>query len=153
LGGMLYMELWESLDLPRYYSWDIIKTRQASHGLTKTRQKSHWKIMFCRGGEKNTHFLDRWTCANGKEWSRGTNEVIVIELHMVGKMSMGLDIEILLKFSNVARELGSFIILFFFHFFSFLPFHHTFSYIYIYIYFFHHIFPFFSSLFFTPLEL
>jgi hypothetical protein len=55
----------------------------------------------------------------------GTSEVLVIVLHMVGKMSMGLDLEILLKSPNVARELGSFIIytfpppplLFFFLFF------------------------------------
>jgi hypothetical protein len=40
----------------------------------------------------------------------GTSEVLVIVLHMVGKMSMGLDLEILLKSPNVARELGSFII-------------------------------------------
>jgi hypothetical protein len=37
-----------------------------------------------RGREKYTH-LDRWTCANGKECSRGTKEVLVIGLHMVGK--------------------------------------------------------------------
>jgi hypothetical protein len=37
------------------------------------------------GKEKNTHTWDRWTCANGKEWSRGTKEVLVIGLHMVGK--------------------------------------------------------------------
>jgi hypothetical protein len=40
----------------------------------------------------------------------GTSEVLVIVLHMVGNMSMGLDLEILLKSPNVARELGSFII-------------------------------------------
>jgi hypothetical protein len=33
---------------------------------------------------------------------------------MVGKMSMGLDLEILLKFPNVAREPGSFITYIFF---------------------------------------
>jgi hypothetical protein len=82
---------WESLVLPRYYKWDVVKTRQASHGLTDTRQKGHWKIMLIREGkEKSTHTWDRWTCANGKEWSRGTKEVLVIRLHMVGKMSMDL---------------------------------------------------------------
>jgi hypothetical protein len=44
--------------LPRYYKWDVVKTRQPSHGLTDTRQKGHWKIMLCQGGgEKNTHTL------------------------------------------------------------------------------------------------
>jgi hypothetical protein len=89
---------WESLVLRRYYKWDVVKTRQASHGLTETRQKGHWKIMLYQGGgEKNTHTWDRWTCANGKEWSRCTKEVLVIGLHMVGKMSMDLlswDLEI-----------------------------------------------------------
>jgi hypothetical protein len=85
-GRLLYEALWESLVLPRYYKWDVVKTRQASHGLTETPQKGHWKIMLFQGGrEKNTHTWDRWTCANGKEWSRGTKEVIVIGLHMVGK--------------------------------------------------------------------
>jgi hypothetical protein len=71
-GGRLYMEIWGSLVLPRYCNWDIIKTRQASHVLTETRQKGHQKIMFHGGGRENTHFLDRWTCANGKgrhKWS------------------------------------------------------------------------------------
>jgi hypothetical protein len=48
----------KSLVLPRYYKGDVVKTRQASHGLTETRQKGHWKIMLCQGGgEKNTHTL------------------------------------------------------------------------------------------------
>jgi hypothetical protein len=35
----------------------LSKTRQSSHGLTKTHQKGHWKIMlFQGGGEKHTHF-------------------------------------------------------------------------------------------------
>jgi hypothetical protein len=51
------MELFgKVLLLPRYYKCDIVKTRQASHGLTETRQKGHWKIMLNQGGEeKNTH--------------------------------------------------------------------------------------------------
>jgi hypothetical protein len=82
----LYGAFWESLVLPRYYKWDVVKARQASHGLTKTRQKGHWKIMLSLGGEReNTHTWDRWTCANGKKWSRGTKEVLVIGLHIVGK--------------------------------------------------------------------
>jgi hypothetical protein len=56
------------------------------------------------------------------KWQRvtpGTNEDLVIRLHMVGKMSMGLDLKILLKFPNVAREPGSFIIFFLHSFFLF----------------------------------
>jgi hypothetical protein len=84
------LRFWESLVLPRFYKWDVVKTRQASCGLTETRQKGHWKIMLYQGGgEKNTHTWDRWTCANGKEWSRST-KVLVIGLHMVGKMSLDL---------------------------------------------------------------
>ena len=57
-SGRLYVELFgKSLVLPRYYNRDIIKTRQASHGLTETRQKVHWKIMSQGGGEENTHAL------------------------------------------------------------------------------------------------
>jgi hypothetical protein len=44
------------------------------------------------GGEKELIILDRWTYANGKEWSWGPNEVLVI-----GKMSMCLDLEVLEK--------------------------------------------------------
>jgi hypothetical protein len=91
-NGRLYVELYgKSLVLPRYYKWDIVKTRQASHGLTETRQKGHWKIMLYQEGERKIHTpWDRWTCANGKEWSRGTKEVLVIGLHMVGNMSLDL---------------------------------------------------------------
>jgi hypothetical protein len=55
--GRLYMELWESLVLPIIYKWGVVKTRKASHGLTETRQKGHWKIMLYsrRGREKYTH--------------------------------------------------------------------------------------------------
>jgi hypothetical protein len=53
--GRLYMELWESLVLPRYYKWDVVKTKQASHGLTETRQKGHWKIMLSQGGEREKY--------------------------------------------------------------------------------------------------
>jgi hypothetical protein len=84
--GRLYMELWESLVLPRFYKWDVVKTRQASHALTETRQKGHWNIMLNQGGEreKYTHF--RWVdMCKWQKWSRGTKEVLVIGLHMVGK--------------------------------------------------------------------
>jgi hypothetical protein len=48
----------KSLVLPRYYKWDVVKTRQASHGLTETRQKGHWKlILYQGGGRENTHTL------------------------------------------------------------------------------------------------
>jgi hypothetical protein len=54
-GRLLYGALWESLVLPRYYQWDVVKTRQASHGLTETRQKGHWKIMLSQGGEREKY--------------------------------------------------------------------------------------------------
>jgi hypothetical protein len=46
----------------------IIKTRQASHGHSMTRQKGHWKNnVHKKGEEKELTLLDMWTCANGKE--------------------------------------------------------------------------------------
>jgi hypothetical protein len=58
--GRLYMELWESLVLTRFYKWGVFKTRQASHGLTETRQKGHWKIMSYQGGETEKYAHFRW---------------------------------------------------------------------------------------------
>jgi cellulose synthase/poly-beta-1,6-N-acetylglucosamine synthase-like glycosyltransferase len=52
------MSFWESLVLPRYYKWDVVKTRQASHGLTETRQKGHWKMMLSRRGKRKIHTLE-----------------------------------------------------------------------------------------------
>jgi hypothetical protein len=60
-----------------------------------------------RRGRKNTHTWDMWTCANGKEWSWGTKEVLVIGLHMVGKMSLDLLNLESLKFLMHFREPGS----------------------------------------------
>jgi hypothetical protein len=34
------------------------QTRQASHGLTETRQKCHWKIMLYQGGERKIDTLE-----------------------------------------------------------------------------------------------
>jgi hypothetical protein len=143
----LYGALWESLVLPRYYKWDVVKTRQASHGLTETRQKGHWKIMVIQEGKRKIHTLwIRWTCANGKEWSRGTKEVLVIGLHMVGKMSLDLLNLETLKFLMHFREPGS-------SFYSIFI-----SYILIFFLFFSHthifVLPLFFSFFlFAPLEL
>ena len=118
-GGNIYMELYESLVLPRYYSWDIIKTKEASHGLTETRQKGHWKNNVPRRGKRKIHTLwDRWTCANGKEWSRGTNEVLAIELHMVGNSSMEFDLEAPLK-TQIKLENRGALLFFLIIFFSF----------------------------------
>jgi hypothetical protein len=49
---------WESLVLKRFCKRGVVKIRQASHGLTKTRQKGDWKIMLNQGGEreKYAHF-------------------------------------------------------------------------------------------------
>jgi hypothetical protein len=119
------MELWESLVLARFYKWDVVKTRQASHGLTETRQKGHWKIMLNHGGEeKNTHSWDRWTYATGKEWSQSTKEVLIIGLQMVGKMSLDLLNLETLKFLMHFREPGSSLHFIFTHthIFSFLIF-------------------------------
>jgi hypothetical protein len=38
----------------------VVKTRQASHGLTETRQKGHWKIMLYQGGEREKYTHLRW---------------------------------------------------------------------------------------------
>jgi hypothetical protein len=54
------MELWESLVLPRFYKRGVVKTRQASHGLTETRQKGHWKMTLNKGGEREKYTHLRW---------------------------------------------------------------------------------------------
>jgi hypothetical protein len=59
-----------------------------------------------RRGEKNRHTWERWTCANGKEWSRGTKEVLIIGLHMVGNEHGSFNLEAL-KFLMHFREPGS----------------------------------------------
>jgi hypothetical protein len=46
---------WERLVLPRFDKRGVVKTRQASHGLTETRQKRHWKIMLYQGGEREKY--------------------------------------------------------------------------------------------------
>jgi hypothetical protein len=122
VSGRLSMELFgKVLGLPRYYKWDVVKTGQASHGLTETHQKDHWKIMlYQRGGEKNTHTWDRWTCANGKEWSWGTKEVLVIGLHMVGKISLELLNLETLKFLMHFREPGVHFTLFLYRTYSYI---------------------------------
>jgi hypothetical protein len=51
----IYGAFWESLVLPIYYKWGVVKRRQASHGLTKTRQKGHWKIILYQGGERQKY--------------------------------------------------------------------------------------------------
>jgi hypothetical protein len=38
-----------------FYKRGVVKTRQASHGLTETRQKGHWKIMLYQGGEREKY--------------------------------------------------------------------------------------------------
>jgi hypothetical protein len=77
---------WESLVLPRFYKWDVIKKDKLLMVLPRLVKKVIGKQCYIKEGkEKNTHTWDRWTCANGKEWSWGTKEVLVIGLHMVGK--------------------------------------------------------------------
>jgi hypothetical protein len=78
------------------------------------------KIMLNQGGgEKNTHTWDRWTCTNGKEWSRGTKEVLVIRLHMVGNMSLDLLNLETLKFLMHFREPGSSLYFILYHTYSY----------------------------------
>jgi hypothetical protein len=82
-----------------------------------------------RWGKRKIHTIwDRWTCANGKEWSRGTKEVLLIRLHMVGKMSLDLLNLETLKFLMHFRELGSSLYFIFTH-------SYFFSYIYIFSFF------------------
>jgi hypothetical protein len=73
-----------------------------------------------RRGKRKTHTWDRWTCANGKEWSRGTKEVLVIGLHMVRKWVWIFNLEAL-KFLMHFREPGSslYFILFYFYTYSY----------------------------------
>jgi hypothetical protein len=54
-GRLLYGAFRESLVLTTYYKLDVVKTIQASHGLTETRQKGHWKIMLNQGGEREKY--------------------------------------------------------------------------------------------------
>jgi hypothetical protein len=51
----LYGAFWETLVLTIFYKWGVVKTRQASHGLTEIRQKGHWKIMLYQGGEREKY--------------------------------------------------------------------------------------------------
>jgi hypothetical protein len=74
------------------------------------------KWCYIKEGKRKIHTLwDRWTCANGKEWSWGTNEVLVIGLHMVGKMSLDLLNLETLKFLMHFREPGSSLYFIFIH--------------------------------------
>jgi hypothetical protein len=128
-GRLLYGAFWESLVLP-YYKWDVVKTRQAYHGLTETRQKGHWKIMlYQEGEEKNTHAWDRWTCANGKEWSRGKKEILVIGLHMVGKWVWIFYLETLKFLMHFREPRSSLYFIFVYYTYSYF-FFSFFSYIY-----------------------
>jgi hypothetical protein len=53
------MELWESLVLPRFYKRGVVKTRQASHCLTETRQKrSLENDVKSRRGKRKIHTLE-----------------------------------------------------------------------------------------------
>jgi hypothetical protein len=80
-----------------------------------------------RMGKRKIHTLwDRWTCANGKEWSPGTKEVLVIRLHMVGNEFGSFNLEAM-KFLMHFREPGSSLNLilfilthFFFSFYSYI---------------------------------
>jgi cellulose synthase/poly-beta-1,6-N-acetylglucosamine synthase-like glycosyltransferase len=78
-------------------------------------KKGHLKIMLYRGGEKIHRLRDRWTCANGKEWCRDTKQVLIIGLHMVGKMSLDLKSWSFSEIPNAFRELRSSLYFIFIH--------------------------------------
>jgi hypothetical protein len=154
ISGRLYMEPWESLILPRYYKWDVVKTRQASQGITETRQKGHWKIMLSQGGEeKNTHTWDRWTCANGKSDPEAQRKSSLSDCTWLENEYGSFNLEAL-KFVMHFRELGSSLYFIFTH-------THIFSFFLTYIFFFFFLsfsFSFFLFFFlikflFAPLEL
>jgi hypothetical protein len=54
------------------YIRNIVKLRERSIGITKTRQKGHGKLNVGKRGMKHTH-LDRWTHASDK-WMIPTHE-------------------------------------------------------------------------------
>jgi hypothetical protein len=64
---------------------------------------------------KHTH-LERWTCASGIWVTRDTNEVLVIELPIVGKVWVWTCLQISLRFK---WKLKRTVVLFFFFFFTF----------------------------------
>jgi hypothetical protein len=66
------------------------------------------------GKEKNTHTWDRWTCANGKEWSRGTRKSSLSDCTWLENEYGSFDLEAL-KFLMHFREPGS---LFYFYSYS-----------------------------------
>jgi hypothetical protein len=144
------MELFgKFLVIPRYYKWDVVKTRQASHGLIETHQKRSLEnnVISKRGREKYTHFEIGGHVQIKKEWSRGTKEVLVIGLHMVGKMSLDLLNHETLKFLTHFRENGSSL---YFIFISYILIFFLFSFFLYNLTFFFFIFSFFSFFICSP---
>jgi hypothetical protein len=125
--GRLYMELWESLVLPWYYKWDVVKTRQASHGLTETRQKGHWKIILYQGGEREKYTHLRWVdiC----KWQRmiprhkGSPRYRIAHGWKIEYWSFNLEaIKFLMHFREPGSSLCSFFLFIIFLFLSFFIF-------------------------------
>jgi hypothetical protein len=104
----------KSLVLPRYYNWDVVKTRQASHGLTETHQKGHWKIML-QGGERDEHTLFEIT---GLVQMAKSDPVAQAKSSLSNCTWLERWVWVLilnhLETSNASREQGSFIYYFFF---------------------------------------
>jgi hypothetical protein len=132
----LYGAFWESLVLPRYYKWDVVKTRQASHGLTETRQKGHCKIMLYQGGEREKYTQLRWVDPEAQKKS-SLSDCTWLE-NEYGSFNLEA-----LKFLMHFREPGSSLYIYFYTYSYFFLF---FSYIYIFSFFlsfeFFYLFPF-----------
>jgi hypothetical protein len=92
------------------------------------------KIIFQGGGKEKVHTLwDRWTCANRKEWSRGTMESSLLDCRWLKKWVWILILK-LFEIPNASRQSGSslhylyihiFLYTYFFSFFIFLSFYYS----------------------------
>jgi hypothetical protein len=72
-------------------------------------------MLYQGGGRKILTLWDRWTCANGKEWSQVIKEVLIIGSHMDGKDEFGSFNLETLKFQMHFREPGSSLYFIFIH--------------------------------------
>ena len=117
----LYVELWERLVLTKDIIIKILsKQDKLLMDLPRLVRKTIRKLIFMWRGRKWTHTFRWWTCANGKDWSQGTNEVLVIGLHMVGKFWVWFwSCKALRSFIHHHFFLLSFFLLLFFLFFFF----------------------------------
>jgi hypothetical protein len=83
------------------------------------------------GKEKNTHTWDRWTCANGKEWSRGTRKSSLSDCTWLENEYGSFNLEtlkLLIHFREPGSSLYFIFILYILTFFSFSLFFFSYSY-------------------------